>query len=460
MKYTDLGFTTASVVGIGISNIPLIGWLTERGVKVTARDVKPREQLEPAATRLEENGVRIICGEAYLDGITDEAIFRAPGIRYDKPQFRTAVERGAKLTSEMELFFELCPATIIGVTGSDGKTTTTTIISKLIEAQYGKVYVGGNIGGPLLPRIEEMTENDWAVVELSSFQLHTMRRSPHIAVITNISPNHLDYHIDMLEYIGAKRNIFRHQRPGDRVVLNYKNDITRDLGRDIGDGAQLTYFQNENGVFERDGVICYHDAKRGDVEVLRESDILLPGHHNIENYMAAIGAVWGIVDIERITELARTFGGVEHRLELIREKDGVRYYNSSIDSSPTRTIAALSAFAPRQPQERNIIVLCGGYDKHIPFEPLGEPLCRAAKAVVLTGATAPKIKIALTKCDAYKSIPPKLYEDAVFDRAVKKACSLALPGDIVLLSPACASFGAFKNFEERGRHFKDLINAL
>ena len=229
MKYTNLGFKTASVVGIGISNRPLIGWLLDRGIRVTARDIKTREQLEPLAGELEKAGVTVVCGEAYLDGITDEAVFRAPGIRFDKPQFLAAAERGALITSEMELFFELCPCPIIGVTGSDGKTTTTTVIGRLLERAFPRVFLGGNIGEPLLPKVEEISPDDIAAVELSSFQLQTMKRSPNVAVITNITPNHLDYHLDMDEYIQAKSNIFRHQRPGSRLVLNAATKLPADL---------------------------------------------------------------------------------------------------------------------------------------------------------------------------------------------------------------------------------------
>ena len=250
----------------------------------------------------------------------------------------------------MELFFELCPATIIGVTGSDGKTTTTTLIAKLIEKHYGRVFVGGNIGSPLVPRLEEMNEDDFAVVELSSFQLQTMKRSPHISVVTNLSPNHLDYHIDMQEYIDAKRNIYRHQRPGDRLVLNAANDITRAMKTDARDGVTVTMFMDNElreGVYEAAGEDGRNTIYRHGVPVLATEDIRIPGHHNVENFMAVIGALEGLVDDSEIAELAESFAGVEHRIELVRELDGVKFYNSSIDSSPTRTIAALNSFLPK-----------------------------------------------------------------------------------------------------------------
>ena len=443
-----------TVTGIGISNRPLIDFLLDHGAVVTARDMKSREKLMPFAQQLAEKGVRLICGPDYLEGIDEDIIFRSPGIRYDKPQFAAAQARGAVLTSEMELFFDLCPAPIIGITGSDGKTTTTTLIAKMLEAAGHKVYLGGNIGKPLLQFVGEIRPEDYAVVELSSFQLHTMKRSPDIAVVTNVAPNHLDYHTDMEEYIDAKRNILRN--PGIRkAVLNYGNAITRSFAGDVARGVQCVFFAAPEGgsdlVCERDGAIFF-----GDERILPLSEINLPGHHNVENYMAAIGALHGIVPAEVIRQVAREFGGVEHRIELVREKDGVKYYNSSIDSSPTRTTAALTSFSQK------VIVICGGYDKHIPFNALCEPLCRCAKTVVLTGATAGKIKAALDQFVKThpEAIPPEVIEEPLFDEAVAAACRRAAWGDIVILSPACASFDAFPNFEARGRHFKELIQAL
>ncbi|MCL2518876.1 MAG: Mur ligase family protein [Oscillospiraceae bacterium] len=400
---------TVTVVGIGVSNLPLIDFLLAHGAIVTARDIKHKEL----------PNVKTICGEGYLDNITEEYIFRSPGVHPNK--FADAVRNGAVLTSEMELFFELCPAKIIGVTGSDGKTTTTTIISKLIEAQFGHVYLGGNIGKPLLPEVEKMASEDYAVVELSSFQLMTMKKSPEIAVVTNISPNHLDYHKDMDEYINAKKNIYLHGCK--RLVLNYNL-------REIMNEIPAVYF-NTGEEFNL--------------------DILLPGRYNLENYMAAEAATRGICDFENLLKVAKTFGGTENRCEFVREMNGVKYYNSSIDSTPSRTAATLSAF------ERKVIIICGGSDKHISFDPLVETLCDKAKTVVLTGQTAPAIKTALIKSG--KNLP-LLIEESNFDEAVLKAIDCADPGDIVILSPACASFDAFPNFEARGNRFKEIVKNL
>ena len=433
---------TVSVAGIGISNKPLIDYLLKQGAIITARDLKQRDKLGDIAAELENKGVKLICGENYLDDITDEYIFRSPGIKYDKPGFVKAVTNGSVLTSEMELFFDLCPAKIIGITGSNGKTTTTTLISDFIRAQYGKVYVGGNIGTPLLPVVDEMTASDYVVVELSSFQLQTMKKSPDTAVVTNLSPNHLDYHLDMDEYADAKKNILRYQKSGGRLVLNTECNFSDEMQP----GVELMYFNSKDGFHDTDGKIYYKDTF-----IMNTSDIFVPGHHNIENFMTAIAATYGMIDNDIIINAARTFKGVEHRIEFVRELNGVKYYNNSADSSPSRCEAALQAF------DRKVIIICGGYDKQIPFDSLAKPLCDNAKAVVLTGATAPKIKDALINSGENL---PLIIEENQFDDAVHAAYKIARDGDIVLLSPACASFDAFTNFAERGKRFKDIVNSL
>lgn len=439
-----------TVIGMGVSNTPLVEYLLANGAHVTARDRKSPQELSEKARELLERGVSLIHGENYLDNIDADIIFRTPGLRYDTPQISEAVSRGALLTSEMELFFELCPAHLIAVTGSDGKTTTTTLIYKILEAAGKRVFVGGNIGAPLLPRVGEMTGDDYAVLELSSFQLHTMKQSPQTAVITNLSPNHLDYHRGMEEYVEAKTNIFTHQKPGDRLILNASNRITAALASRAPDGVQVMFFNGDSGVCEKDGSIYF-----GDEEVINTSDILIPGHHNVENYMAALAAVYPITGREPVERIAKTFGGVEHRLELVRRKGGIRFYNSSIDSSPTRTKAALSAFG-----DEKVIIILGGYDKKIPFEPLAEPVIKNARCAVLTGATAGKIRSAIEACGEYSPDNLKLYDEPDFEKAVRLAASLAEEGEAVLLSPACASFDAFPNFMERGKRFRSIVESL
>ncbi|MGM9647997.1 MAG: UDP-N-acetylmuramoyl-L-alanine--D-glutamate ligase [Eubacteriales bacterium] len=453
MLRSRLSGRRCAVLGVGISNTPLIDFLLELGATVCAYDQKTREALDDLPAKLEGKGVTLTLGPAAFEEISADVIFKSPGIRPDVAGIVRAVEQGAELTSEMQLFFEYCPCHTIAITGSDGKTTTTTLISKILEADGKRVFLGGNIGAPLLPRIYEMTPEDYAVAELSSFQLQVMTRSPEVAVITNITPNHLNWHIDMEEYIEAKANILRFQKEGSRAVLSYDNDVTRSLApRVIGD---VTFVSTAckpdvpSAAYEENGIV-YLDGKR----IMERSAILLPGRHNLENYLSATAALKGLVSPASIEKVARTFGGVEHRCELVRTLHGVRYYNSSIDSSPTRTMAALSNFPEK------VIAICGGYDKHIPYEPLGTPLCERAKVVLLTGATAQKIKAAVLASPAYAPDHPALVDCADLADAVEKAHAIATEGDVVLLSPASASFDSFKNFEERGKFFKAKVNEL
>ncbi|MBQ7603939.1 MAG: UDP-N-acetylmuramoyl-L-alanine--D-glutamate ligase [Clostridia bacterium] len=437
----------ADVLGFGVSNVPLVGFLLDKGAEVTVRDKKDFSLLGKAALDCSERGARFVCGDDYLSGIDGDFVFRSPGIRFDHPEIARAVKNGAVLSSEMELFFELCPGRIVGVTGSDGKTTTTTLIHLCLSDYFGKdrVFVGGNIGEPLLPKLGMMDSESWAVVELSSFQLQTMKKSPDISIITNIAPNHLDYHTGMDEYIESKTNIFRHQDYG-RVVLNTKNEITRGLASLVPKGSETLGFAG-SGTVESEGVIV-----REGTPFFRADEILIPGRHNVENFEGVIAAIGDIVPCGVIEKTARTFKGVPHRIELVRELRDVRFYNSSIDSSPTRTAAALRSFTHGE----KITVICGGYDKHIPFGPLADVLCEKADKVVLTGATADKILSALTE----KEERPEIYVEPDFEKAVRRAAGLAYPGGVVILSPACASFDSFRNFEERGNRFRDIVNSL
>lgn len=442
-----------AVIGMGVSNTPLIRMLLREDLDVTVRDKTVRERVEEVAEELESLGANLILGESYLEDLDEDVIFRTPGLSPNHPNLCAAAERGSEITSEMELFFRSCPCQMIGVTGSDGKTTTTTIITEFLKEAGYNVFVGGNIGRPLLPDVDGMEPDDFAVLELSSFQLMTMEQSPNIAVFTNLSPNHLDYHGTMGEYISAKENIFRHQREGDRVVFNFDNQTTRDLS--VGAPGSVTLFSRqqrlEEGVYLRDGAIWLTN-RQGSREVLPLRDICLPGVHNIENYMAAIAAVDGLVPDKCVREVARRFKGVEHRIELVRELDGVKYYNDSIGTSPTRTIACLESF------EQKVILIAGGYDKGVPFTSLGAEIPEKVKTLILTGATAKKIRDAVEEADGYEQGKPDILEFEAFADAVKTARSLARPGDIVILSPACAAFDKFKNFMERGKYFKELVS--
>lgn len=450
---TSLRHKTVAVIGIGVSNTPLLRRLLAEGIAVTGCDRSSREKLGPLADELEAAGATLHLGEGYLDGLTQDVIFRTPGLRPDVPQLLAAQRQGSTLTSEMEVFFQVCPCHIIAVTGSDGKTTTTTIIAELLKAAGRTVHVGGNIGQPLLCQADDMEPEDWAVLELSSFQLMTMDRSPHIAVVTNLAPNHLDVHKDMAEYVAAKENIFRYQRPGDIAVFNQDNDITRQqAGRAVGTVRLFSRrSEPEEGVFLRgEDILCRHNGQER--RIMTTADIRLPGVHNVENYMAAIAAVEGLVPDGIIRDFARTFNGVEHRIELVRTYHGVRYYNDSIASSPSRTIAGLRSF-PEQ-----VILIAGGYDKHIPFEVLGPEIVEHVKLLVLCGATAGKIRAAVEQAPGYRPGHPEILEVTPFQRAVEAARDRAQPGDVVTLSPACAAFDQFKNFMERGKTFKAIVN--
>ena len=437
-----------AVLGLGVSNRPLVRLLLEAGCHVTGCDRTPRENLDEEVLDLERQGCVLKVGEDYLAGLDADLVFRTPGMHPENPALVALRQGGAEVTSEMEIFFECCPCTILAVTGSDGKTTTTTLISEMLKAAGKKVWLGGNIGTPLLPRCREMKEEDFAVVELSSFQLMDMKRSPKRALITNLAPNHLDVHKDMEEYIWAKVNLFRFQNESDVLILNADNDITSGF---VGNGTTKFFSRRgqTNGAWSDDEWVWRNGQK-----VLKKSDILLPGEHMVEDYMAAILAVEGLVEDETIRQVARTFGGVEHRIELVRIKDGVRYYNDSIASSPTRTIAGLKSFPEK------VLLIAGGYDKHIPYDVLGPEICRHVKKLFVNGATAGQIRAAVENAPEYRPGCPEIVDCGDFTTAVHAAAAAAESGDVVLMSPASAAFDQFKNFMVRGNYFKKLIMEL
>ena len=444
---------TVAVIGIGVSNTPLLELLLAEGIRVTACDKRSREQMGEQAEHLEQLGCELHLGADYLKDLDADVIFRTPGLRPDVPEIAACVDRGAVLTSEMEVFFEVCPCTIIAVTGSDGKTTTTTIIAELLKAAGRRVWVGGNIGHPLLCEADGMLATDYAVLELSSFQLMTMKHSPHIAVVTNLAPNHLDVHRDMAEYVAAKENIFRHQSGEDVAVFNADNDITAEQSRRAPGRARLFSRQDEvaDGVFLRgDAIIARHDGRER--QIMTTADIKLPGVHNVENYLAAIAAVDGMVSDETIRDFAREFGGVEHRIELIRTRKGVRWYNDSIASSPSRTIAGLKSF------KEKVILIAGGKDKGISYDDLGPVVNDHVKLLLLCGATAGVIRRSVEQADNYNGL--EILDVKDYHEVVAIADSRAVEGDVVILSPASTSFDRFANFMERGRVFKDIVNQL
>ncbi len=444
-----------AVCGIGISNTPLILGFLEKGACVTACDRRSREQLGAIADKIEAAGAELKLGDSYLSDLDADIIFRTPGMNFNLPELEAARKKGIAVTSEMEVFFDLCPATIFAVTGSDGKTTTTTLIAKMLEAEGKTVHVGGNIGNPLLPEIENIKPDDFVVVELSSFQLISMRKSPDVAVVTNVEPNHLDVHKDMDEYVEAKKNVLLHQNAFSRTVLNSDNAITEAFKNYVR--GQLISFSMEksaeNGAWlDEDGYL--NMSYMGDVtRIMHRDTITVLGDHNVANYLSAIAAVWGYVSPENIVKVAKEFAGVEHRIEFVKEVKGVKYYNDSIASSPTRTIAGLKAF------RQKVILIAGGYDKHIPFTPLAPYITEKVKTLILCGTTAEKIDKCIRNYEGYNGTPEIIHCENL-SAAVHKAHEVAITGDIVTLSPACASFDAFPNFAARGNFFKEVVENL
>lgn len=445
-------------IGVGVSHTDLIGLFLRKGLDVTVCDKRRAEQMKEYEP-LSAQGAQFILGENYLDRISKgdfDVVFRTPGMYYNSPALEQARSNGSAVTSEMEVFFDLCPCPVIAVTGSDGKTTTTTIISEFLTAAGFTVHKGGNIGRALLPIIEEIKDTDYAVAELSSFQLISMRSSPDVAVITNITPNHLNVHKDMQEYIDAKANILLHQNAFGKAVIGLESGTAAELAPLVR--GELSWFSRkrkvENGAFlDENGMLCY--ACHGKVtEVFHMDRIKIPGLHNVENYLAAIAAVWGKADIPTMTRVAETFGGVEHRIEFVRELDGVKYYNNSIASSPTRVIACLNTFPQKQ------IMIMGGSDKGISFEPMAELVCQKVKILILMGETREKIRLAVTSCPAFADSGLEIVTVNNMQEAVNAARERAVKGDIVSLSPACASFDMYRMFEDRGNHFKQIVNEL
>ena len=446
-------------IGAGVSHKRCIEQFVELGAQVTLCDQKKSlEDFGAYADTLRRLHVRLSLGEHYTDGFAgQDIIMRTPGYEYYKPELQAALQAGTKVTSEVELFFELCPCEIVAVTGSDGKTTTTTLISKMFEAAGRKVFLGGNIGAALLPQLADVTPEAVAVVELSSFQLISMRISPKVAVVTNVTPNHLDHHKDMQEYIDAKRNILLWQVPPCRAVLGFENEISRSMQKDCkGEQVWFTRLHDtDKGAFlrESDDTLCY--AENGVVTpILPRAEVKLRGLHNVENLLAAIAAVWGRVPVEAMRQVGSTFTGVEHRIEPVRTLDGVTYYNDSIASSPTRTIAGLRSF------NQKIILIAGGYDKKIPYEPLAPEILAHVKTLVLMGATGPRIEAAVRGCAGFDESALTILHADSMQHAVELARGAAQPGDVVSLSPASASFDLYPNFEVRGRDYKNIVNNL
>ena len=435
---------TVGFVGMGVSNLPVIKLFASNGAICTVRDKNDLSGRD-FYQELVDLGVSFICGESYLDEIDETLLFLSPAVRPDLFGIEQARKNGTRVTSEMEEFFSLCPCKKIAVTGSDGKTTTTTLIAKLLGAQGFKVWLGGNIGVNLFATLDEITENDYAVIELSSFQLMKLSESPDVAVVTNVAPNHLDWHIDMNEYVEAKKRIFAFQNSSSLLVLNLDDEYAKRF-KECAKGKVRTISGNT-----KDGDIYF--TEKGIFEngkcLVNDNDIRIVGRHNRYNYSAAYSAVKDLVSVETLNKVASEFGGVEHRIEFVREINGIKFYNSSIDSSPSRTTACVNSF------KTPIIAICGGYDKNIPYEPLGELFKSKVKYTVLCGATAKKIAAVFDSVGYTEYV---ITDD--FEKAVSLAKEKANDGDNVVLTPASASFDMFKNFAERGNVFKRIVNSL
>lgn len=446
-----------AIIGIGVSNIPLIDYFHDLGARVTVFDEIDKALLDKdIIKKINDYGFDLVTGSNALHFLRGfNIIFRSPSCLPTTLQLKSEQKRGAIVTSEIEMLMNTCPCKVIGVTGSDGKTTTTTLIYEILKKAGYNCHLGGNIGIPLFTKVKDFKEDDIVILELSSFQLMDMEVSPEISVITNISPNHLDRHSSYEEYIEAKKSIFAYQDKEGKVVLNYDNDITREFAKDAV--GKVVFFSSksklEDGVIYDDGMI--KECKDGVREhIIDTKDIHLRGVHNFENVCAAIAATSDLVDRKTQIEAIKKFKGVEHRLEFVRELDGVKWYNDSIGTSPSRTIAGINSF------DEKIVLIAGGYDKNLDYTPLAKPILEKVSKVVVLGKTANKIANVILKATAGTDIVLPVYKCTSLEQAVQRARSIAQEGEVVLFSPASASFDMFKNFEERGKKFKKLVKAL
>lgn len=446
-----------AIVGIGVSNIPLIDYFHDLGAKVTVFDEIDKALLDKdIIKKINDYGFDLVTGSNALHFLRGfNIIFRSPSCLPTTLQLKSEQKRGAIVTSEIEMLMNTCPCKVIGVTGSDGKTTTTTLIYEILKKAGYNCHLGGNIGVPLFTKVKDFKEDDIVILELSSFQLMDMEVSPEISVITNVSPNHLDKHSSYEEYIEAKKSIFAYQDKSGKVVLNYDNDITKDFAKDAE--GKVVFFSSKSkladGVIYDDGIIkeCEDGVRK---HILDTKEIHLRGVHNFENICAAIAATSDLVDTKTQIEAIKEFKGVEHRLEFVRELNGVKWYNDSIGTSPSRTIAGLNSF------DEKIVLIAGGYDKNLDYTPLAKPILEKVSKVVLLGRTATKIADVILKATAGTDIVFPVYKCTTLEQAVQRAKSIAKEGEVILFSPASASFDMFKNFAERGKKFKELVNNL
>ncbi len=446
-----MGNQRIAVIGLGVENTPLVRFLKKQGHQVTVFDKQDRKQLGQRYEEFEGLGVNMVLGSNYLDNLrVDEydTIFVTPGMPKDLPKLLEAKEKGVRLRGQTDLFLEVCQAPIIGVTGSAGKTTTTTLIYEILKSSGRKVFLGGNIGRVLLEDVESITKDSIVVLELSSFQLELARHSPDIAVVLNIQENHLDIHGTMEKYVLAKKQIMEYQDEGDWLILNDKDPVISTWDREAK--GKVAYFGRELGAHIEDDYLLWNGER-----IVAISDIRLPGKHNLMNALAAI-AVSKILGVAKdvIADVLRTFEGIEHRLEPVRAYRGVRFINDSIATSPDRTRAALASF------EEPIFLIAGGYDKGLSYEELAKDIVRRVKVIFLMGETAKKIGQAVEKEKKLQGSDILIRYVESMAEAVSCAYALAAEGDLVLLSPGAASYDMFSNYVERGRVFKKLVADL
>ncbi len=446
-----------AIIGLGVSNIPLIDYMYDKKAKVTVFDDREEDKIpKEIINKIKEYKFETSFGKNNLSKLKGfDIIFRSPSCMPTKPELEEEAKRGAKVTTEIEMLMEMCPAKIIGVTGSDGKTTTTSLIYEILKKAGYNTYLGGNIGTPLFTKLEEMKPEDIVVLELSSFQLMGMKISPHIGVITNITPNHLNIHKDYEEYIDAKKNIFKYQNENDIVILNYDNEITRNAAKEAM--SKVVFFSHkeklENGFIVDEKIIkeCEDDIRK---HIIDTKDIILRGEHNFENVATALAATKTLVSQDIAVKAIKEFKPVEHRLEFVRELDRVKWYNDSVSSSPTRTIAGLSSF------DEEIILIAGGYDKNLDYTPIAKPIVEKVKKLILIGQTSNKIYECVKSEAEKQNVKIDIYMCSSLKETVTLAKRIAKPSQVVLFSPASASFDMFKNFADRGEQFKKLVNEL
>lgn len=450
-------FRKIAIIGLGVSNIPLIDYMYEKKAKVTVFDDREFEKIPEEITKKIENyKFEYSFGKDNLKKLKNfDIIFRSPSCLPTRVELVEEEKRGALVTTEIEMLMKMCPCKIVGVTGSDGKTTTTSLIYSILKEAGYNTYLGGNIGTPLFTKISEIKPEDIVVLELSSFQLMGMKVSPHIGVITNITPNHLNIHKDYQEYIDAKKNIFKYQKENDIIVLNYDNAITRECAKEAL--GKVVYFSGKNKL--EDGLIVdekiIKECKDGiRKHLLDTQEVLLRGEHNYENIATALAATRTLVDTDIAIKAIKKFKPVEHRLEFVREINKVKWYNDSVSSSPTRTIAGLKSF------DEEIVLIAGGYDKNLDYTPIAKPIIDNVKVLILMGQTSGKIFEAVKEELEKQNKKLKIYMCNSLEETVNLAKKVAEPNQIVLFSPASASFDMFKNFADRGIQFKNLVNKL